>query len=112
MPPGDAGRVNRGLPRETHLRNGAASFDVEAWIERAGADMEASISRLRALERATRGARNEKDASQKRKKSRERKYPLIHALEILTECSYRYLQVVIASEPSLGSRLDKPRSAS
>jgi hypothetical protein len=51
MPPGDAGRVHRGLPRETHLRNGAASFDVEAWIERAGADMEASISRLRALER-------------------------------------------------------------
>ena len=40
------------------------------------------------------------------------KYPLIHTLEILTECSYRYLQVVIASEPSLGSRLDKPRSAS
>ena len=50
MPPGDAGRVHRGRTRETHLRNGAASFDVEAWIERAGADMEASISRLRALE--------------------------------------------------------------
>ena len=51
MPPGEPGRVHRGLPRETHLRNGAASFGVEAWIERAGADMEASISRLRALER-------------------------------------------------------------
>ena len=47
---GGRGRVHRGRTRETHLRNGAASFDVEAWIERAGADMEASISRLRALE--------------------------------------------------------------
>ena len=28
--------------RETHLRNGAASFEVDAWTEWAGADLDAS----------------------------------------------------------------------
>jgi len=39
---GGARRVDRDSMRGTHLRNGAASFEVDAWTEWAGAELDAS----------------------------------------------------------------------